>query len=156
MENNTIMDRINAGIAAYDKEQGESFLSALQAVLDWGKAHLEGFEENELSDGHHTFNELYEFRKMYNACLFNEWAAQGKFEVHKSWRHNDGLECFPHSRHTWFIVSAKLPAGIISNHYKSDDWELFQVPEVENALFEYDGHTGTDVLERMRLLITTK
>ena len=25
-----------------------------------------------LSDGYHTFDELYEFRKMYNAVLFNE------------------------------------------------------------------------------------
>ena len=27
---------------------------------------------NELSDGYHTYDELYEFRKMYNAVLFNE------------------------------------------------------------------------------------
>ena len=27
----------------------------------------------DLSDGYHTFNELYEFRKIYNAALFNEW-----------------------------------------------------------------------------------
>ena len=25
------------------------------------------------SDGYHTFNELYEFRKLYNALLFKEW-----------------------------------------------------------------------------------
>ena len=36
------------------------------------------------SDGYHTFDELYEFRKMYNAALFNEWAFQCKFNVHKS------------------------------------------------------------------------
>ena len=27
---------------------------------------------NEISDGYHTFDELYEFRKMYNSVLFNE------------------------------------------------------------------------------------
>jgi len=37
----------------------------------------------ETSDGFHTFNELYEFRKLYNAGLFNEWAKQGLFNVHK-------------------------------------------------------------------------
>ena len=26
----------------------------------------------DISDGYHTFNELYEFRKLYNAALFNQ------------------------------------------------------------------------------------
>lgn len=30
------------------------------------------------SDGYHTFNELYEFRKVYNAALFNDWGVQTK------------------------------------------------------------------------------
>lgn len=28
------------------------------------------------SDGYHTFKELYKFRLLYNAALFNEWAKQ--------------------------------------------------------------------------------
>ena len=115
----------------------------------------------ELSDGYHTFNELYEFRKMYNAALFNEWAENletssdfgqalfnvPKYNVHKSWRHSDGELCFGGG---WFIVSAMLPKGLISNHYKMDDWDLFKVPSVEKALFEFDGHTGKNVLERLK------
>lgn len=114
-----------------------------------------------LSDGYHTFDELYEFRKMYNAVLFNEWATQAvgfnidgsiksKFDVHKSWRHNDGELCFGGG---WFIVSAMLPTGLISNHYKAEDWDLFKVPEVEKALYEFDGHTPQDVLIRLKNLI---
>lgn len=30
----------------------------------------------EVSDGYHTFNELYEYRMLYNAALFNEFAKQ--------------------------------------------------------------------------------
>ena len=116
---------------------------------------------NEISDGYHTFDELYEFRKMYNAALFNEWATQcvgfnkdgpikSKFDVHKSWRHNDGELCFGGG---WFIVSAMLPTGLISNHYKEEDWDLFQIPEVEKALYEFDGHTPQDVLIRLKNLI---
>ena len=41
----------------------------------------------QVSDGYHTFDELYEFRKLYNAALFNEWAALGLYSVHKSVRH---------------------------------------------------------------------
>ena len=116
---------------------------------------------NEISDGYHTFDELYEFRKMYNAVLFNEWATQPvgfnkdgsikpKYNVHKSWRHNDGELCFGGG---WFIVSAMLPTGLISNHYKAEDWDLFKVPEVEKALYEFDGHTPQDVLIRLKNLI---
>lgn len=126
-----------------------------------------GRQVAQLSDGYHTFDELYEFRKMYNAALFNEWAKQKtsispigsgvrgttltttveKYNVHKSWKHHDGEECFGGG---WFIVSALLPTGLISNHYKAEDWDLFKVPEVEKALFMFDGHTGKDVLERLR------
>lgn len=122
----------------------------------------------DLSDGYHTFNELYEFRKIYNAVLFNEWCLnyynyikaenlgtnfgskpKPKYNVHKSWRHNDGELCFGGG---WFIVSAMLPTGLISNHYKAEDWDLFKVPEVEKALYEFDGHTSQDVLNRLKKL----
>ena len=125
--------------------------------------------ENSISDGYHTFDELYEFRKMYNAALFNEWGNPNttvrfrdnkefdgigshtgiRYNVHKSWKHNDGELCFGGG---WFIVSAMLPTGLISNHYKAEDWELFKIPEVDKALYEFDGHTGQDVLLRLKSL----
>lgn len=110
------------------------------------------------SDGYHTFNELYEFRKAYNAALFNEWAgdynfAKGindvKYDVHKSWKHNDGELCFGGG---WFIVVAILPTGQISNHYEAKDWDLFKVPVVEKAKYEFDGHTPADVVARLNTL----
>lgn len=107
----------------------------------------EGFEVGDLSDGYHTYRELYEFRKMYNAALFNEWALNGKYNVHKSVRHHDGEECFGGG---WFIVVAILPKGQITNHYKMEDWELFRIPQHEKALYEYDGHQSRDVLERLK------
>jgi hypothetical protein len=107
----------------------------------------EGFDIGSLSDGYHTFDELYEFRKMYNAALFNEWAIQGKYDVHKSAKHHDGEHCFGGG---WFIVVAMLPCGQITNHYKLDDWELFRIPIAEKAKYEYDGHTGQHVLNRLK------
>lgn len=101
------------------------------------------------SDGYHTFKELYEFRKAYNAALFNEWTSNGKYKVHKSWRHHNGELCFGGG---WFIVVAVVPRGQISNHYEAKDWDLFSVPETREALFEFDGHTGADVVERLKLL----
>lgn len=104
----------------------------------------------ETSDGYHTFNELYEFRKLYNAALFNEWALQNKCNVHKSFKHHDGELCFSGG---WFIVMATLPTGQISNHYENKDWDLFKCEERECAE-EWDGHTAKDVADRLTRYLT--
>lgn len=135
----------------------DGLLEVVQAYIE--EAIHYGFDISQLSDGYHTFGELYEFRKAYNAALFNEWGSNYKFNknkdfshqkkhynVHKSWKHHDGELCFGGG---WFIVCAKLPSGLISNYYKAEDWDLFKIPEVDKALFVFDGHTGSDVIERL-------
>lgn len=105
----------------------------------------------ETSDGYHTFNELYEFRLLYNAALWNEWAKQKLYKVHKSWHHADE----PHESifgKGWFIVVAELPTGQISNHYPPEDWTLFQVTETPVA-HAWDGHTAADVADRLRRFV---
>lgn len=116
-----------------------------------------GYDTGEISDGYHTFDELYRFRMLYNAALFNEWAMsdawfdQGPtdahfYNVHKSKRHHDGEECFGGG---WFIVMATLPGGFqISNHYELKDWDLFKVPSQPKA-DKWDGHTADDVAKRL-------
>lgn len=96
----------------------------------------------EVSDGYHTFRELYYYRMLYNAAFFN---LLPKDWVHKSKRHHTGEECFGGG---WFIVMAELPTGQISNHYELKDWDLFQVPEKEFA-DEWDGHTPQEAAERL-------
>lgn len=98
------------------------------------------------SDGFHTYNELYEFRKLYNAALFNVLADKNDCEIVKSYKHSDGELCFGGG---WFIVTATLPTGQVSNHYKNEDWDLFKCEEVETAPV-WDGHTATDVLTRLK------
>ena len=106
-------------------------------------------DTNKISVGYHTFEELYEFRIVFNASLFNEWYNQGKYEVHKSLTHEDGEDCFGGG---WFIVVAILPTGQISNHYEIKDWYLFKCTATEKALYPFDGHTAQDVLNRIKSL----
>lgn len=109
------------------------------------------YEENiELKHQDHTIDELYEFRLMYNALLFNLWEETGKYEVYKSKRHDNGELCFDGD---YFIVVAMLPKGQISNHYPMDKWEYFKIPEYEKVKDEFDGHTSQDVLDRLRDVI---
>lgn len=101
----------------------------------------------EVSDGYHTFNELYRYSMLYNAAFFNLLARNGQVEVCKSRRHSDGEKCF--GSDDWFIVMAILPTGQVSNHYESKYWDLFDVPERETA-FEYDGHTPNEAADRLK------
>lgn len=103
----------------------------------------------DVSDGYHTFDELYESRLLYNAALFNAWGTNSKgalYDVHKSWKHSDGELAFGGG---WFVVVAQLPTGQITNHYEAKDWELFQIPARDRAA-EWDGHTAQDVATRLR------
>lgn len=98
-----------------------------------------------VSDGYHTFDELYRYRMLYNAAFFNELAKKGDIKVCKSHRHYDGEECFGGG---WFIVMAELPTGQISNHYENRHWELFNIPELDTA-WEWDGHTPNEAADRI-------
>jgi hypothetical protein len=102
------------------------------------------------SDGYHTFNELYNFRMLYNALLFNEWARNNEHKVHKSKKHSDNEPCFGGE---YFVVVASLPTGQITNHYKLKYWEVFDIPEQDKA-DKWDGHTPQDVADRLRSYLT--
>ena len=105
-----------------------------------------GMKIEDVSDGYHTFKELYHFRALYNAAFFNEYYVNyGK--VIKSRKHSDGKFCFD-ADGEWFIVMVQLPTGQISNHYHADYWDLFQVEEQEIA-DEWDGHTPQQAAERL-------
>ena len=107
---------------------------------------------SDTSDGLHTFNELYDHRRVLTAALFNEWViARPEFAVQKSWHHSDGQLCFGGG---WFIVVAELPAGQISYHYEEIYWDLFKIPEYTTP-HEYDGHTAQDVVTRLTALASS-
>lgn len=101
------------------------------------------------SDGYHSFDELYEYRLLYNAAFFNELAKNKKIEILKSLKHSDGEVPFGGG---WFIVMAELPTGQISNHYELKDWDLFRIPEREVANV-FDGHTPQMVVKRIKQFI---
>lgn len=105
---------------------------------------FEKLDMGNVSDGYHTFNELYRYRMLYNAAFFNE-LAKGDVKVCKSHKHYDGEECFGGG---WFIVMAELPTGQISNHYENRYWELFNIPELDTA-WEWDEHTPNEAADRI-------
>jgi hypothetical protein len=69
----------------------------------------------DVSDGYHTFNDLYKMRLALTVALFNEWTRQKINNVHKSTKHSDGELCFGGG---WFIVMATVAGKQISFHYE--------------------------------------
>lgn len=127
----------------YWKRKYETLAEQTDTLMDTIRA-------GEMTDGQHTHNELYEYRMLYNAALFNEWFLHRQWDVHKSLRHADGNYCFGDLIESggWFIVVATLPTGQISNHYKLEAWDLFRIPARPLSV-AYDGHTPADALARL-------
>lgn len=46
------------------------------------------------------------------------------------------------------MVMANLPTGQVSNHYRAEEWNLFNVPERWKA-DEWDGHTPVEAANRL-------
>ena len=102
-------------------------------------------ESGKISDGYHTFNELYRYRMLYNAAFFNSISNMSDLKVIKSKKDSTGQSCFGGG---WFVVMATLPTGQISNHYEMKYWDLFNVDEVDKA-YQWDGHTPQEAANRL-------
>ncbi len=96
-----------------------------------------------LSDGFHTFNQLYYQRMM----LFAVIVKQNKDNAWKSKRHEDGELCFGGG---WFIVGITTPEGEYTYHYEEKDFDLFDCEELPVAK-HWDGHTEKDVTRLLSL-----
>lgn len=100
-------------------------------------------EIDDLSDGFHTFRQLYYQRMM----LFATIVKQNKDKAWKSLRHEDGELCFGGG---WFIVGIDTPEGSYTYHYKDNYFSLFDCEELERSK-HWDGHTEKDVTRLLSL-----
>jgi hypothetical protein len=131
-----------------DQYPGAVLIRDLAVALAAERARADQAEQHP-RDEFHTMDELYDYRMLYNALAFNAWAESGAHPVVKSWRHSDGELCFGGG---WFIVTATLPTGLVSNHYRAEHWDLFRIPE--DTPPDYDGHTPEVAAQRMRDLLS--
>lgn len=96
-------------------------------------------------DEHHTMDELYEYRMLYNAFAALYFDSQYGKAV-KSWNHHDGTACFGGG---WFMVAILTVDGWVTNHYKAEHWDLFDIEEHPRGP-KWDGHTPAQAAERLR------
>jgi hypothetical protein len=96
----------------------------------------------EVSDGFHSFNDLYAHRH----ALFIALMYCNPELSYRTRRHADGTEWSG-----WFLAVMNLPNGQVSYHFPESYWDqLDGIPIVEQSP-SYDGHTSQDVLDRLRV-----
>lgn len=104
-----------------------------------------------ISDGYHTFDELYEHRiTLYIALarMHTNWHPSHAYPVWKSKVHSDGSVW-----HGWFLLGIGTKAGEqITYHLPLDKWLECEFATTLDKAPEFDGHTSKDVLERIKNL----
>lgn len=95
-----------------------------------------------LSDGYHTFNELYHHRAVLFSVICNSMPDKAwKSKLHDTGDMYEGM----------FIVGIETPDGQATYHYDIEYWDMFKVRELEKAP-KWDGHTPTDAINRIAKL----
>mgnify|MGYP003423119983 CR=1 FL=1 len=94
------------------------------------------------SDGYHTFEELYNHRCLLFSVICNTY----KERAWKSKLHDDSTMF-----DNYFIVGINTDDGQFTYHYHLDNWDHFNVKELEHAP-KYDGHTSDDIVRLLTLV----
>lgn len=92
----------------------ENYLAAREAE----ETEQEAPDRGQVSDGSHTFDELYAHRRALTAALtalLPGWSWRSRAH------HPDDTEIFP----GYFIVGISLPNGVITYHYRDQYWNDF-------------------------------
>ena len=92
-----------------------------------------------ISDGNHTFGELYFYKDILTAALFNTYHNR----CWKTKRNSDGTVC-----DGYFIVGMNTQFGQIIYHYPLDKWNWFNVKTLYRPP-ECNNYTSEQNLTRM-------
>lgn len=105
-----------------------------------------GIEPGEISDGYHTFNELYEHRieLWITICGLVQYTDY----VWRSKLHSDGSEF-----EGWFILGIQeTPGQQMTYHLPLSKWDRCSFANTFDKAPDFDGHTSADVLKRLATL----
>lgn len=107
-----------------------------------------GFDTNQISDGYHTFGELYDHRVQLWITLLKVLTSsrsKSSCRVWMSTKHSDGNEL-----DGWFLLGLTFDYKQITYHVPLHRWnECNSFAEVLPLAPSWDGHTSRDVLERL-------
>jgi hypothetical protein len=128
--------------------EGESQMKTVEGKLVSNVVVVKAPDGQEVSDGYHTFTELYDHR----ITLF---IALGRLMVQgwgdgpwRSKKHSDGS-----AFDGWFIMGiGSLPGYQITYHLPLSRWDETEFCDTLDLALPWDGHTSADVLARLKKL----
>lgn len=104
---------------------------------------IQTVDANQVSDGYHTFGELYDHRIQLFILVVQR---EKRLQVWRSQTHSDG-SVWP----GWFLLGIGKQAGYqITYHLPVSKWDECGCAETLDKAPEWDGHTSTDVLQRLK------
>lgn len=115
----------------------------LASLVNASFAALDATDMGEVSDGYHTFNDLYAHRVRLFSTLMCAYPDQAWW----SHQHHDGSKM-----EGWILAGIDTPAGPVTYHLPVSEAAMLPIgTELERGK-EWDGHTADDVLERLKSL----
>lgn len=141
---NYVKDSVSIGFCSFTKSKVLNMLNDLHIeIMNKNEQVTENM--GEVSDGYHTFNELYHHRAILFSVICNNYS-------HIAWKslhHHDPNQPMYDGM---FIVGIETPNGQATYHYDIKPyWDMFKVKELDRAP-EWDGHTPTDAINRISSL----
>jgi hypothetical protein len=119
---NLAVKKINDQIEDYKKETGNSV--------------------DDISDGYHSFGDLYKHRTYLLALAMIHMPYAWKARVHEDGTMFDDM----------FVVGFPTPAGMVTYHCDNEFWNDFKVPVIPHAP-HFDGYSDKDVLDREKAFL---
>lgn len=97
---------------------------------------------DDISDGYHTFGDLYKHRTYLLALAMIHLPYAWKARKHEDGTMFDGM----------FIVGFPTPNGMVTYHCDNEYWNDFKIPEIPHAP-HFDGYSDADVLDREKAFL---
>ena len=119
---NLAIKKINDQIENYKKETGNSV--------------------DDISDGYHSFGDLYKHRTYLLALATIHMPYAWKARVHEDGTMYDDM----------FVVGFPTPTGMVTYHCDNEFWNDFKVPVIPHAP-HFDGYSDKDVLDREKTFL---
>lgn len=105
-----------------------------------------GIDTNLVSDGYHTFGELYDHRITLFIALASLLDATTRLPVWRSKAHSDGSVW-----DGWFLLGINKEVGKqMTYHLPLSEWDNCGFAETLPQAPDWDGHSSADVLARLK------
>lgn len=123
--------------------QGGYIMKLKEYLNNLSDAQVNNLDMGNVSDGYHTFNELYDHRMVLFSIICRTYNSN-------AWRsklHDDG-----NMFDGYFIVGVNTPEGQFTYHYKEECWKFFDGIEELPRAPKWDGHQPSDITRLLSLV----